>query len=111
MDLLCRAAAGGQADGRTSPDLQFSSAAPIALVGGLARAWTAMKPTRICNWPPRLDVALRHPPRRCGSPRVRARRVQPVHPLLLAVARARWAGRPAKQRHFEKLGGVHIMVA
>lgn len=79
--------------------------------GGRGRASTAMKPTRICNWPPRLDVILRHPPQRCGSPRGRVRRVQAVHPLLLAVARARWAGRPAKQRRFEKPAALRIMAA
>jgi hypothetical protein len=36
--------------------------------------------------------------------------VQAVHPLLLGVARARWAGRPAKQRRFEKTAGLRIMI-
>jgi hypothetical protein len=68
-----------------------------------------MKPTRTCNWPPRLDVTLRHPPRRCGSLRGRTRRPQDIHPHLRLVARARWAGRPAKQRRFEKPGSMRIV--
>jgi hypothetical protein len=60
-----------------------------------------MKPTRICNWPPRLDVILG--PDLCGHarPRRAQRRVRRVHPVLLVVARARWRGRIALQRRFE----------
>jgi hypothetical protein len=90
--------------------LQFPAGRPIATEGGLFGASTAMKPTRICNWPPRLDVTLRHPPRRCGSLRDRARRAHAIHPLLHAVARARWAGRLAKQRRFEKATIVRLTV-
>jgi hypothetical protein len=62
-----------------------------------------MKPTRTCNWPPRLDVVLRADIHASG-PRQRASRAwRAIHPCLRGVARARWAGRPAKQRRFEHM--------
>jgi hypothetical protein len=60
-----------------------------------------MKPTRTCNWPPRLDVVLRAGLRTMHPPRRRARAGRPVDPRLRRVAGSRWPGRPAKQRRFE----------
>lgn len=60
-----------------------------------------MKPTRICNWPPRLDVTLA-PDLRGHAPPPRERRApRRLHPALQAVARERWRGRIAEQRRFE----------
>jgi hypothetical protein len=60
-----------------------------------------MKPTRICNWPPRLDVALPPDLRDHRRPRHPRRPPRRVHPALHAVARERWRGRVAEQRRFE----------
>jgi hypothetical protein len=59
-----------------------------------------MKPTRICNWPPRLDVVLRGQLRRPRQRRDRPRGSHPAHPLVRAIARIRPAGRRARQRRF-----------
>jgi len=61
-----------------------------------------MKPTRTCHWPPRLDVTLSAPVRLVRRTRIPVRHVHAIHPLLRAVARARWGGRLARQRRFEK---------
>lgn len=63
-----------------------------------------MKPTRICNWPPRLDVVVRTGVRAALPRRGTSRAWRTIHPCLRAVARARWPGRPAKQRRFEHAG-------
>jgi hypothetical protein len=60
-----------------------------------------MKPTRACNWPPRLDVVLRRSLRARPHRHAHARRAGRLHAALLAVALRRWAGRPARQRRFE----------
>jgi hypothetical protein len=60
-----------------------------------------MKPTRTCNWPPRLDVALR-PDLRGHRPPPRERRpARALHPALRLVLQLRWPGRRALQRRFE----------
>jgi hypothetical protein len=60
-----------------------------------------MKPTRTCNWPPRLDLIL--PPDLHGHARpMRERRAtRLLHPALVVVARARWGGRKGGQRRFD----------
>ncbi|HTI45098.1 MAG TPA: hypothetical protein VMB76_00980 [Casimicrobiaceae bacterium] len=62
-----------------------------------------MKPTRMCDWPPRLDVTLRPSRRTWRRLRSRRRRAGHLHPVMLAVAQRRWPGRPARQRRFEHL--------
>jgi len=61
---------------------------------------TSMRPTRICNWPPRLDVELRAHVRPPRHRRERPRCAHPAHPLVRASARGRWTGRAARQRRF-----------
>jgi len=65
---------------------------------------TYMRPTRICNWPPRLDVELRTHVRPPRHRRERPRGTHPAHPLVRAIARGRWSGRPAQQRRFAGAG-------
>ncbi|HEY1328761.1 MAG TPA: hypothetical protein VGI14_17615 [Casimicrobiaceae bacterium] len=60
-----------------------------------------MKPTRICNWPPRLDVSLRASLLACRHLRRHATRPGRLHAVMHAVARRRWPGRVARQRRFE----------
>jgi hypothetical protein len=67
-----------------------------------------VKPTRTCDWPPRLDVTLR--PSLRGRPRARSRVLRPgsLHPLMLTVARRRWEGRPARQRRSEHVLRIQL---
>jgi hypothetical protein len=60
-----------------------------------------MKPTRICNWPPRLDLILPPDLRHRVRPWRARRAVRGMHPALRGVAHARWPGRLALQRRFE----------
>jgi len=60
-----------------------------------------MKPTRNCNWPPRLDVVLRTSTRSARPARRLSRAWRPVDVRLRRVAGSRWPGRPAKQRRFD----------
>lgn len=66
-----------------------------------------MKPTRICDWPPRLDATLRPSLQRWRHRRVRAQRTGRMHPVLYGVARRRWEGRTARQRRFEQPPRLH----
>jgi hypothetical protein len=75
---------------------------PLPIQQGSIVCTPAMKPTRICNWPPRLDVAVRHPPHPSRPGRRHVRPARDLHPLLRAIARARWSGRLARQRRFEQ---------
>jgi hypothetical protein len=65
------------------------------------RAPTLVKPTRTCDWPPRLDVTLRPSLRTWRRARTRVQRPGHLHPLMAAVGRRRWPGRPARQRRSE----------
>lgn len=60
-----------------------------------------MKPTRTCNWPPRLDVTLPPDLRGYRPPRRQPRALPGLHPAMRCVAHARWPGRLARQRRFE----------
>jgi hypothetical protein len=60
-----------------------------------------MKPTRNCNWPPRLDVVLRTSTLSERPPPRLPRAWRPVDVRLRRVAGSRWPGRPAKQRRFD----------
>jgi len=60
-----------------------------------------MKPTRSCNWPPRLDVTLPPDLRGYQPPTRSPRPGRGLHPVMREVGLARFRGRPARQRRFE----------